>query len=512
MKNPNMSAASKERAARQVRHKGKFTALETTTDIAVPKSPLPPNANVDFGSLFVAQPNPVQGIFYNPDEAFLSNPENASRMIQDMAIFSALQERELATSALPWSIVPEDDEDPAQVEAAEAIEKIARELPNMPDFLRNALDSIFYGRSGAYIDYRWDFSTGTRRMIPKGWTPVHGDTLVYADDGRIGYKVGATLGSKDVVVGVMGRAVMVKQEPLVETLPDGSKAAYLQPEERKAWVVHHHQKTAGEFRIFTSAAAKWGLGLRSRLYPIWLLKQSALQFYMQAAEKFGAGWVIGYFDGGNPRSAEAVRQALQKQVGSCVQMFPRFGPEAEAIEGMEVIDPPSQGFEAMMNIIGYYDDQIAVTIKGQKLTSENEKGGGLGSNKAEVQQSTFGRLIKYDSAALGETLTDQFIAVLQEFNGYGHLPKLRFEFSFDIGTTTEKLANAKLIYEMGGRFDMTDLMQDCGLTPVAAEPIDTTQVDENGEVIDTTDREPTGGIETAPAFGDEGNLEEDGND
>jgi len=502
---PKMSEAAKRRAAAQPRAAGKFAVadtIETAPSVgAERRAPLPPAAQVDYQSIFIAPPAPVNGVFYNPDEAFLQNPENASRMIQDMAIYSALQERQLATAALPWSIVPQDEEDASQLEAAECIENIIRSfMPNLPDFNRNLLDAIFFGRMGATIQYRWDYTDGRRRMVPDGWTPVHGDTIVFRDDGSIGYRVGVPdrAQADKMKVGVIGQFIPVSEEGLK------SGEEYLQGPQRKAWVVHHYQKTAGEYRLFTSAAAKFGLGLRSRIYPIWVMKQSTLQFYMNAAEKFGSGWVIGYFDAGNPSSAAAVKAALQQQVGSCVQMFPRYAPEADAVEGMELVDPPSGGYDGLHKIIDYFDNQIRQTICGQALTSDNsEGGGGLGSNLAEIQQNTFGRLIKYDSAALGETLTDQFVSVLQEFNGYGNLPPLRFEFSYDIGTTKEKIENATALFAMGARFDMTELVQECGFTPLKDAPIDT-EVTENGEVIDTTGRLPGAGEdESEESDGDE---------
>lgn len=506
---PKMSEAAKKRAAAQPRASGKFAVAETIDTApsvgAERRAVLPPQADVDYQSIFIAPPAPVNGILYNPDEAFLQNPENASRMIQDMAIYSALQERQLATAALPWSIVPQDEEDAAQMEAADCIENIIRShMPNLADCHRNMLDAIWFGRSGMYIDYRWDYSEGMRRMVPKGWTPVHGDTLVFSDDGRIGYKVGVpnAAQAKDMQTSVMGQYIPVDEDAF------RAGEQYLQAAQRKAWVVHHYQKTAGEYRLFATAASKFGLGLRSRIYPIWVMKQSTLQFYMNAAEKFGSGWVIGYFDAGNPRSAAAVKSALEKQVGSCVQMFPRYAPEADAVEGMELVDPPSGGYDGLRSIIDYFDKQIRMTICSESLTSDNaDGGGGLGSNLAEVQQTTFGRLVKYDSASLGETYTDQLVSVLQEFNGYGHLPPLRFQFSYDIGTTKEKIETAKMLFDMGARFDMTQLMLDAGLEPLEVQPI-ATEVTEGGEVIDTTGRVP--GAEESGAVDDETN--EDDND
>jgi len=468
MKYEKMSSAAKDRASKMNKdEKGRFTKVNIK-----PASPpvTPPAANVNYSTQFVTVPNPINDIFWNPDEAFNSNQENASRMIADMAIFSALQERQLATASLPWSIVPQDQDSPEQQFAADEIEDIIKSfLPDLPDFLRNLLDAIWNGRSAAYLHYDWDFSEDRRRMVPKGWTPVHGDSLLFGTDGRLGYRVGSGPTPVPSIISIQGRGVLVDLEPTEVELPNGEY--YLAPAERDAWVVHHFQKSAGEFRLFQSAASIFGIGLRSRVYAIWLLKQSALQFAMQGAEKFGSGWIIGYFDGSNPASATAVRDSLEKQVGSCIQMFPRFAAGEQAIEGLEVISPPS-GFDQLLKIIEYYDNQLRQTICGQALTSE--KGStGLGSNLASVHETTFGRLIRYDSMTLQETLSDQLVKVLQEFNGFGDLPPLKFEFSFDLGNAKEKLEKAKLLYDMGIPVSHSELLQAAGFAVAQASDITT---------------------------------------
>jgi len=483
IKHTKMSEAAKQRISGIKRdNTGKFVKKSATTHVVTDPNPVtPPKPNANFSSQFVSIPNPVQEIFYNPDEAWNTNPENANRMIQDMAIYASLQERQLATASLPWQIVPQDENDKEQQYAADCIEDIIRSyMPNLSDYFRNLLDAIWFGRSACYNDYQWNFKSGKRQMVPVGWTPVHGDSLVFADDGRVGYRVGVGPYGGPVVVGVTGMAVMVDEDPIVTEDEDGKH--WLAPAEREAWVVHHYTKVAAEFYNFTQAAGIYGLGLRSRIYPIWLLKQSCLQFMLQAAEKFGAGWVIGYFDAGNPASAEAVKEALQKQIGSCTQMFPRYSPDATAIEGMEVIDPPTGGVESLFKIIDYYDDQIRKVICSQTLTADNKGGTGLGSSLAQIHQSTFGRLIKYDSAALEETLSDQLVAILQQYNGFDHLPPLRFEFSFDLGDAKEKLEKAKMLYEMGIKLDPAELIAAAGFTVPKHDPL---PYNEEGN-IDTT--------------------------
>lgn len=439
MKSPNnkRSEASKKRVANQVRdQRGQFKKGSGPQ--------IPPQANVNYSTQFVAIPNPINKLFYNPDDFFNANPENASRMLSDMAIWSALQERQLATCSLPWSICPKDEDDPEQQAAADEIEEIVKQTPHLTDLLRSLLDAIWFGRSAAYFDYRWDFSTGKKRMVAKDWTPCHSDSLIFGENGEIGYKVGPGVTVHQPTVSVDGRCVMLEET------------------ERECWIVHHFQKTAGEFRIFTSAGSIFGVGLRSRLAWTWQLKQELLASITTAAERFGAGWVIAYFDMSNPASKDAVFESLRKQVGSCLQMFPRSGPESVAAEGVEVKDPPS-GFGELLAVVELWDKDIRKAICGQELTSEAGPTG-LGSNLADVQQSTFGRIIKYDSTALQETLTEQFVWVLQQYNGFGHLPPLKFEFSFDLGDGMEKLEKAKILHDMGVEVSKSELLQAAGFT------------------------------------------------
>lgn len=290
-----MSEAAKARVANQQKDSlGRFA-----------KSPaLPPKADVEFPSTFAGKPNPIAGIFYNPDAAFRANPENASRMLSDMAIYSALQERQTATTTLPYSIVPHDEDDEEQQMAAGYFENVFKQIPNLSDLFRSLHDATYFGRSAAYFDFEWVFPDRYRMLKPVKWTPVHGDSLLFGDKGELGYRIGVSQKPKNVIVSVEGRGELIT------------------PEDRECWVVHHYQKCAGEFRNVFSAAAIHGLGLRSRLAWIWQLKQELLANLAQAAEKFGSGWLVAYFEQGNAASYKAVTESMEKQEGSCTIAFP----------------------------------------------------------------------------------------------------------------------------------------------------------------------------------------------
>lgn len=489
MKYPKMQEAAKKRVAARTRDtNGKFS--KATQPV------LPPKSNLEYSSVFNTIPNPVAKVYFNPDTAFQDNPANANRMIQDQGIFAPLQERQLATAGQSWNITPMNENNPEEKAAADHIENIIRfRLPNLLDYFRNLLDAIYFGRSACTMDYKWDFSQGRRQLIPAGWTPIHGDTLVFADDGKIGYRVGVPPRNASVTATVEGLAIMVDNDPDVI---DGYK--YLSGSDREAWVVHHGQKCAGEFNMFQSAASRWGVGLRSRLYPSWVMKQSVLEFAMMNAEKFGAGWVIGYFNGGNPDSVTAMKEALQKQVGSSTLLIPRWEASDQSIEGIETLDPPS-GSEALMKLVEYYDKQMRQAICGENLTADNKGGGGLGSGVAQAHETTFFRLCKYDAGALEETLTDQLVSVLQKYNGYDHLPPMRFSFAYDTGSIDEKLARAKILHEMGIKLSTSELIVAAGFSVPKEEEIITNS--EKKDVSEAeTDKESLGAEEKTENFED----------
>ena len=415
---PKKSAAAKATAAKRTRNdKGHFQSGPV----------LPPSADVNFSSMFAALPNPVNGVFYDPDVAFRSNPENALRMLFDPDIFSALQERQLATALLPWSIVPQDEDDPRQQYAAKCLTEILEQTPDLVELFRSLLDAIWFGRAAAYMDYSWDYTTGRRRMVISRWTPVHSNSLLFDKDGLAGYKVGVGNDKSKEFITVEGRGERITEQ------------------ERGNWLVHSYQKVAGEWRNNFSAAAIFGYGLISRLYPSWLWKQTLYQSLASWNEKFANGFTIYYFEMGNDASYEAMKAAAENQMESCAKLIPRQAGE-DAPEGIEVIDPPA-GAETALKLIDNLKEGHRLTIYGQELTAGSSNGSTLGGTLGESHERTASRYTKYDSLALQESISKELLPQLQHWNGFGDCPPLKFEFSHeDLG---DKLENAPDFEELG---------------------------------------------------------------
>lgn len=97
----------------------------------------------------------------------------------------------------------------------------------------------------------------------------------------------------------------------------------------------------------------------------------------------------------------------------------------------------------------------------------------MGSGVAKAHENTFARLIRYDALSMGETLSDQLVSVLQEFNDLDHLPAFKLKFSLDVGSIDEKLERAKKLYDMGIKVSATELITAAGFTVPKEDEIQT---------------------------------------
>lgn len=127
--------------------------------------------------------------------------------------------------------------------------------------------------------------------------------------------------------------------------------------------------------------------------------------------------------------------------------------------GVERIEPGMQGAEILKDILtDYFGHQIKRYILGQTLTTE-AAGTGLGSNLASIHLDTYLQIIHYDSGNLDETLTDDVVRPLQEFNfpRYAHLA-MRFKTETDTPDVESKLVAWRQAFDMGCKLRERDVM------------------------------------------------------
>jgi hypothetical protein len=352
----------------------------------------------------VALLNAGKRFFFPADEAIRNSRSNARNMPRDLDIMEPLQTRLMTVAQLPGHVEPEDKRDKYQIAIAKELNDIIEATPHFTRWKLNLLEAVWYGHSAVQNLYYWNWSKGFKRLMVREYLPINGDSLVYKwSDERIAIRVGASGGWSQGLK-------TVTTEPA-----DVSRVHTLTDEERISYVHHVHMITAGDFFDPQQMGQVKGVGIRSQIYWVWYLKSELLGLLTEYLERQGSGFTIFYFEKGNPASLEAVQQLAAAQSFQNIITWPRMPGQEHDDSGIERIEPGMNAVENFMRLLdSYWAAQIRRFILGQELTSTS-KPTGLGSNLASIHENTFMRLIKYDSDNLAETITREYLQVVQEY-------------------------------------------------------------------------------------------------
>lgn len=388
-------------------------------------------------------------LYENPDEAYRGSDDHGSRMRHDPVIMEPLRQRQLATALLNWQITPEDDNDPVQKTVCERLTAIVKNTPSFLKLKMALLEAVWFGRYAVNPVYQWDAHRLTEMNVAK-WVPIHGDKLRFEHvTGNVGVMT-------YMITGVDTGAHELR-------ISDESRVMMLTGMDRESLIVHKHEIEDGEFYEAHTGGFIHGVGLRTRVYWPFYLKQKLLQWLLDFAERTGLGVQIWYYEQGNPESEEQVREAAEKYSNEHVVLFPRpIGSEQQG-PGMERQEAGTGGATFFQELLdGYFGAQIKRMIAGQNLTSESDATG-LGSGLAEAHQDTFQQIVKYDSQNLEETLTNDYLWVLAKWNFPGIDWKPRFEIVVEDNDPEALLNAAKTFQEMGGDLGEDQVREIVGL-------------------------------------------------
>jgi len=386
-------------------------------------------------------------LYLNPDEAYRNARTQQSAMRRDPVIMQPLRQRQLGTALLKWQVVPEDKNNREQKDVCD---KLTRILANTPDFLKLRLcllEAVWFGRYAAEIDYGWcdeDYD----ELIIRGWKPRHGDKLAFEHEtGRVGIYT-RVYGEKP------GDDVRFSYESRVKMLSDS---------ERQRLAVHKHEIEDGEYWEPASGGMMHGVGLRTRVYWPWWIKQTASQWLLEYLERSGQGLTIWFYEAGNDVDMQATKEAAQNFTGSNVIVAPMSIGSERPFERVKRIDASTGGAQMFKDIIDdYLGKQIRGMIVGQESTSQAVSTG-LGSEIAKVQQDVFNQIVEFDAINLGETITHEILDVLVAWN-YGKLDwKPKFELVIKEQDPDKILTAAQIFQSMGGRIGERQLREQIGL-------------------------------------------------
>ena len=399
--------------------------------------------------------------YRHADEAMRDSIPNAHMMMNDPQVTEPLFARMRQTALFRWHIEPGDQKDPEQIALAQKVKEAIERTPYFTMYRWASLLAIWYGRYGIEHQYAMRRDTeGKKYYYVKSWTPISGDKLVFRyDDGRyhhdpdqVGIRVSPALAPRDVIAG----------ERRLEPTADGL-AYFLEPWERRAWLIHKHWRMDGEYEDPLSGGKIHGVGLRSFVYWVWLLKQEALSQLTEIVERTSRGFTIYWYPSGNDTARDEVAKIAQEQAHQNVILMPK-DPEMEQY-GIDVIPPDVSGLQALQDLItNHYGHLIKRLILGQTLSSEADATG-LGSGVADAHMDTLYQIAKFDSVNQEETLTRELVSPIRDYN----YPRYRdvdlyFKIDTDTAQPERELESAYKLWQMGARLKESEMMDKVGLS------------------------------------------------
>ncbi len=400
-------------------------------------------------------------IYLNSDEAYRDSISNATAMRRDPVIMQPLRERQLATVLMDHQVLPEDPKDPIQKKVAEELQRMILHTPRFTMFKLDLMEAIWMSKYGINVVYDLETKKSTALdgtqsittgMTVRDWIPVHGDKIRHEhESGRIGIMTSRVGWLNDNLDRFQG-GIRVTDESRVQMVP-------LTDHWRQAFIVHKHEVEDGQFYDGFSAGMIHGVGLRTRVYWPWWFKQKLLQWIMEFAERFALGIQIWYYEAGNDESERAVRKAAEEFSSENVIIFPRpIGIEKQG-PGYERIEPGMGGTQFFLDMLdGYWGGMIRKMIIGQELTS-GIASTGLGSNVAKEHRITFTNIIKFDALNLADTLTEEYLKVLAEYNYPGIDWKPRLKFIVEEPDPKALMETAQMFIELGGHVSENQLRE-----------------------------------------------------
>lgn len=380
---------------------------------------------------------------YSFDEAVKNCQEMANAMRREPVLMQALRERQMPVTQLSWHLEPDNPRDERQAEAAEVLTEVIRRTPRLQQLLRMLQEAIFFGRYGVQVVYSWEWNGTRRELRVRDFVPVNGDKLVFRYSGQVGILVHSTWTGDTAIT-------------------DRGRAHFFTPEEREQLFVHTFEPEDADFFEGDMAGSINGLGIRGRLYWLFWLRQNVMSWMMDYLERVGAGgFTVYYYEHGNSESLEEVKDAAESQVKQNSILFPRYRDNTTGGPGIERIEPSLAGAQLIRDLVmSYFDEVIRRYILGQDVVGDSDTI--VGEGPADLHAGNFARIIKYDANDLADTLTRDWVAVVNKYM-FPANPCPRWVFDVDKPNADEYMEGVKTFYEMGGEVDEDSVREVLGI-------------------------------------------------
>jgi hypothetical protein len=419
------------------------------------------------------------------DEAMRHDRVNAMAMRLDEHLQACLRERRLGVTRLNWHLETDNSKrDPREKLLCDGLTRAAKATRSLIQFQENETWANWYGRYGNQVQWAWQplrmpqiaplgqtNDQPMRTLVMDRFEPVNGDKIEWTWDGTPMVRINGSYASRfpdaDVVYDNLGASLVLR----------GSW--------RQRFIFHKVYILDGDadFHDAQGMGSVNGNGLRSFLYWNWWLQNEAQTAIHDALERYGLGFIVIYFTAGDAKSEEEAKNVAKRYSRRSVLLVPRL-TDGRAAEGIQVVETPTAGITALMELMQQYRDRSERAIIGQTMSSSRKGGGGaLGdSGAAEMQTQTKADIIADDALKLAETLTGSdrdigLISMLKQHN-YPWASDIPVRWVYDIPDprAKEKLDAVKTTFDMGVDFSKDEAR---GLTGMS-------KPESNDEVIGKT--------------------------
>lgn len=380
----------------------------------------------------------AKAFLYSSDEALRDSPTNARVMKRDPIMWGALLRVWRPVAQLAWSLEPDDETNPAEVEAARMVEYCINKIPHFQRLKMYLLQASWYGKAAVELAYEWRNYRGEEKLFVRDHTYINGDKLRLKWDNK-------TWGVL-VYPGYPGEKVAT----------DWGLCHFLTPDERIQYIIHQFEPDDADFYEPELAGSIGGVGVRGRLYWFWWLKQQVFGQLMNYIHRFANGLTIFYYDASNVQALHQAQAAARAQFSNTVLLYPRWNgtnPDVNKVERLEVGAASSQILLGLVK--DYFDPIMERFIEGQ---TPSQDAGGIGTGQAESRGETLDEIVKYYAVDLQETLQSDLVNILYAYNAPGVAPGT-FTFNVDDPNSSELMEHADQLFTMGVPLDQDQVYE-----------------------------------------------------
>lgn len=392
---------------------------------------------------------------WTSDEAIKHSSVNALAMRRDVFIMGVLRERGLAVVQTPWHIEPEDPKDEVQKDAAGRLTDVIKRTPFLQRMLLNLHEASWYGRYASQVRTGPAKILGQEATIVADHRPVNGDKIQFLWDG-----------TPCVMVQSMATGDLAKQGATIKTGERSPMLVLDKPYWRDRFVIHTHETDDADYFESEMAGGVHGVGIRSRIYWAWWLRDELLSWMISYMEKVGAGGMrLFYYEDGNATAKANAEQAARDYSQSAALAVPLPAGADKKTAGVEIIQAPMGGIDTLCAIIAdYFERHIERYIIGQSMSSKTEATGIGGDAQAGMKADSKYRIIKFDCNNLEESLTTDLVRPLQALNCPGIDCRMAWVFDLETPESKDRLEACNTVISMGIAVKVDEVRAFAGLS------------------------------------------------